>query len=259
MDTSNSFETVARYYDEAYGAKDELQDLAMFQEFAQRYGGPILEIGCGTGRVLVPIAQMGVEIDGIDLSKPMLSVLRKKLTAHRLESRLEQADMRSFDLGRRYRLVTIPFRAMQHMITAEDKLSALKRAKDHLGPDGRLIFDVAFPNYEALTSGFGKEYLDAEWSSQSEGGMTVRMFFRRDGYRKTDQVMLGTLLFRIYENDRVLREERQTLEMHFYSLPELEGYFAAAGLAIEQRYGSYDLKPLDENASQMVFVLKAAT
>ena len=257
MANSKSFETVARYYDEAYGAKNDLQDVAMFEGFARQYGGPILEIGCGTGRVLIPIAKMGIEIDGVDLSDSMLSVLREKLIIGNFKSRIQQGDMRSFKLGRKYKLITIPFRSLQHMITADDKLSALQRIKEHLAPEGRLIFDVASPNYESLTSGFGQEYLDSEWRSLSEGGKTVRMFFRRDGYRKIDQVMLGTLLFRVYEGEHIIREEEQSLEMHFFSLPELEGYFRASGLRIEQSFGSYDLKPLDENASQMVFVLKA--
>lgn len=257
MGNSKSFETVARYYDEAYGAKPELQDVTMFKDFARRFGGPILEIGCGTGRVLIPVAKMGLEIDGIDLSEPMLSVLREKLRKDNFKSQIQQADMRSFKLEKRYKLITIPFRSMQHMISSDDKLKALMTAKDHLSQDGRLIFDVAFPKYEALTSDFGKEYLDSEWKSESEGGRTTRMFFKRDGYRKKDQVMLGTLLFRVYDNEKVIKEEEQNLEMHFFSFPELEGYFKASGFAIEHVYGSYDLKPLEDNSSQMVFILKA--
>lgn len=256
MGNFNSFETVARYYDEAYGSKPMLQDITMFKEFARKFGGPVLEIGCGTGRVLVPIAQMGIEIDGIDLSEPMLSVLRSKLKKEEIKSHVQHGDMRSFRLEKKYNLVTIPFRSMQHMISCADKLMALQTAKEHLLPDGRLIFDVAFPNYDALNSGFGQEYLDSEWKSDSENGRITRMFFRRDGYRKIDQVMLGTLLFRVYENEKVVKEEQQKLEMHFFSLPELEGYFKATGLAVENSYGSYSLQPIDENSSQMIFVLK---
>lgn len=259
MENSKSFETVARYYDEAYRAKPELQDVAMYKDFALRFGGPILEVGCGTGRVLVPVAQTGLEIDGIDLSEPMLSVLREKLSKENIKSQVQHADMRSFALEKRYKLITIPFRSMQHMISSDDKLNALMIAKEHLSHNGRLIFDVAFPKYEALTLNFGQEYLDSEWKSELEGGKTTRMFFRRDGYRKKDQVMLGTLLFRVYDNEKVIKEEQQSLEMHFFSLPELEGYFKASGLKIEHTYGSYDLKPLEENSSQMIFVLKAAT
>jgi hypothetical protein len=186
----------------------------------------------------------------------MLSVLKGKIGEQK-KIRIQQGDMRSFRLNKKYRLVTIPFRSMQHMLTAEDKLNALQVAKSHLAADGRIIFDVAFPKYESLTSGFGQEFLDSEWKSASENGKMVRMYFRRDGYRKVDQVLKGTLVFRVYENDTVVREEFQSLEMHFFSLPELEGYFEASGLKIEECYGSYDLKPLDENASQMVFVLKA--
>lgn len=248
------FETVALYYDKAYSSEREKRAIEMYKTFAARFGGPVLEIGCGTGRVLLEIARMGTEIDGIDISKSMLSVLHSKLDAESLDCRIMQADMREFVMEKRYNLITIPFRSMQHMLTLEDRIDVIRSAKNHLREDGRLVFDVAFPNYEALASGFGQESLDAEWT---ESGRSVRMYFRRDGYCKIGQIMLGTLLFRVFDGNKILHEEKQSLEMHFFSLPELEACFMATGFSIEERYGSYNFEPLDEKASQMVFVLKA--
>ncbi|MBM3563173.1 MAG: class I SAM-dependent methyltransferase [Alphaproteobacteria bacterium] len=252
------FDTVAKYYDEAFGTAADLGDVEMYKSFARRFGGPVLEIGCGTGRVLKPIADMGIEIDGIDVSEAMISILKSKIADISPMPNICLGDMRRIELTKRYRLVTIPFRTLQHMITIEDKLQALAAAKNHLLDDGHLIFDVAFPNYESLASGFGEETLSAEWRAETKSDKFGRMFFRREGYCQKDQVMIGSLIFRLLDGDNVLNEEIQPLQMHFFSFPEIEALCNSARLEIEEFYGSYDLKPFEENSTQMVFVVKAS-
>ena len=83
------------------------------------------------------------------------------------------------------------------------------------------------------------------------------MFFRRDRYNKIQQVVDGTLIFREFDQQgKLLREELESLRLHFYSYPELVALFHLAGLEIEQEYGTYDLKPFDNDASVMIFVLQ---
>lgn len=258
MEPMPCFDVVAKYYDDAFGSAAAQHDVEMYKSFARRFGGPILEIGCGTGRILKPIADMGIEIDGIDVSETMVSILKSKIAGIIPVPNIYLGDMRSIELTRRYRLVTIPFRTLQHMITIEDKLHALVTAKSHLREGGRLIFDVAFPNYESLASGFGDECLAAEWRPETESDRVGRMFFRREGYRRKNQVMIGSLIFRLLDGDNVVNEEIQSLEMHFFSLPELEALCKSVKLEIEEFYGSYDLKPFEENSTQMVFVAKAS-
>ncbi|MBV8313756.1 MAG: class I SAM-dependent methyltransferase [Planctomycetaceae bacterium] len=103
-DTERSFyEATARHYDPAYAADRRLNDLAFWLELAGRRGGPILEVACGTGRVLLPIARSGVPIDGVDLSPEMLGVLKAKLAREPEEVRcrvaLHEGDIRELRLG----------------------------------------------------------------------------------------------------------------------------------------------------------------
>jgi len=122
----------AKYYDEAYATKEDIEDLAFYVDIAKADGGPVLELACGTGRVLLPIARQGIEIHGVDNSPAMLNVLRKHLQTELEEVRkrasVSGGDMRTFRLGRKYPLVTMPFRPMQHMHTLEDQVAALKTA-----------------------------------------------------------------------------------------------------------------------------------
>jgi len=131
----NSYNVAAKYYDGAYAAMN-LADAPFYADLAREIGGPVLEIGCGTGRVLLPIARQGIEIYGIDNSAPMLEVLRENLAHENADVRsrvaLHTGDMREFRLQRTFPLVTIPFRPMQHMFTLADQVAALKSAAAHL-------------------------------------------------------------------------------------------------------------------------------
>ena len=152
----------SEFYDhmEAYSSRP---DVGFFVELAQESRGPVLEVGCGTGRVLIPTARAGVEIVGLDLSPSMLAVCREGLAAEPAEVQarvqLVEADMRDFDLGREFALATIPFRPFQHLTTVEDQIACLHAIHRHLRPGGRLVLDIFNPYLPALV----EEARLAEW------------------------------------------------------------------------------------------------
>src|SRR5437588_8094896 len=137
---TDTYAVSAKYYDQAYGAKQDLADLPFYLDLARQIGRPVLELACGTGRVLLPIARQGVAIHGVDNSGPMLRRLEEKLRQESKDVRelvsIFTGDMRTFRSNRKYRLVIIPFRPLQHMYTVEDQLAALKTAAFHLDEDG---------------------------------------------------------------------------------------------------------------------------
>jgi len=131
-------------------------DVEFYVAEAQRAGSPVLELGCGTGRILVPVAQAGVEIVGLDRAPSMLAVARDKVGKLPPETRrriaLIEADMRDFDLGRRFTLAMIPYRAFLHLLTVEDQLRALRRIHDHLVDGGRLVLNIFDPSLEIIVA-----------------------------------------------------------------------------------------------------------
>lgn len=143
----------ARYYDFTPGVPG---DVRFYVKEAQRYGSPVLELGCGTGRVLIPTAKAGISIVGLDRSPDMLAVAREKVAALGAEVegrvRLVEGDMRSFSFGERFNLITIPFRAFLHLMTGEDQRAALHCIRDHLAADGRLIFNIFDPKIEIIAA-----------------------------------------------------------------------------------------------------------
>ena len=124
-----AFPFVAEFYDDTV-PYNERGDVAFFVEASGAAGGKTLEIGCGTGRVLIPTARAGFEIVGMDLSTVMLDICRAKLVQEPPEVqqrvRLEIADMRDFDMDEQFGLVTLPFRPFQHLETVEDQMSCLE-------------------------------------------------------------------------------------------------------------------------------------
>src|SRR5437764_13997664 len=127
MSPVDTYHIIAKYYDGAYAAKQDLVDLPFYIDLAEQSRGPVLEIACGTGRVLLPIARRGIEIRGVDNSLPMLDVLKANLAREPQQVRqritVQEGDMRTFRLNRKFPLVTISFRPMQHMFTVEDQVS----------------------------------------------------------------------------------------------------------------------------------------
>ena len=108
--------------------------LDFYVALAREANGPVLDIACGTGRILLPCLQAGVDIEGLDLFEPMLKTLRAKAAALGLSPRLHQADMSDFSLPRRYALVMIPFNAFIHNMTQEAQIRCLQLCREHCCP-----------------------------------------------------------------------------------------------------------------------------
>jgi SAM-dependent methyltransferase len=131
-------------------------DVEFYLDSAQRFGGPILELGTGTGRVSIPLAEDGHEVVGLDLSAAMLDLSAARLRERpELASRvrLVEGDMTNFDLGQRFRLALVPARSFQHVITPEGQRATLSCIRRHLVPGGYLILDLFDPKFETLFDG----------------------------------------------------------------------------------------------------------
>jgi len=260
----DTYHVIAKYYDGAYAAKQDLVDLPFYLELAEQSRGPVLEIACGTGRVLLPIARKGIEVCGVDNSQPMLQVLQENLAAEAPEIRqritVHEGDMRSFRLSRKFPLVMIPFRPMQHMFTVEDQVAALKTAAAHLTDTGVLAFDVFYPKFEMIWARVGEEVAEMEWTPPSDPTRTVRRFFRKDSVDKIHQIFNFTFIFRTYErtgqNESLVLEETESFRLCYYTYPHLRALFLLAGLEPVAEYGSFSKAALDNQAEQMIFLLR---
>lgn len=251
------YELSARYYDQAYAAKSDLVDEGFYLGLAEDLGGNVLEVGCGTGRILLPTARQGSRVHGLDKSPSMLSVLRRKIAQEPSDVRqriaVHEGDMRTFELADRFRLITIPFRAIQHMYTLDDQLAALRNVALHLEPEGRFVFDVFFPKLDRIWAGVGEEVHELEWDTGD--GHVIRRAFLKEEINKVDQWFRGRFIFRTYQGDELVRTEEASIQMAYMTYPQCHALFRLAGLRLVDEWGSFERTPLDNDAEQMIFAL----
>src|SRR5258708_3162352 len=180
----DSYNLSAQHYDQVYAEKPSLEDVPFYLDLARRIGGPVLELACGTGRVLLPIARAGIAIHGVDNSLPMLNALGNNLKREAKDVRelvsVVRGDIRTFRSNTKYPLVIIPFRPLQHMFTVDDQIAALKTAAFHLEDDGLFAFDLFYPRHDLIFSGIGEEKLELEWADPSDSTKLVRRFSRKE-------------------------------------------------------------------------------
>ena len=249
MDSTGGYQEytfIADLYDHVVPYRNR-PDVTFFVEAASDSGGPVLELGCGTGRVLIPTAREGIEIVGLDLSYAMLDRCRERLLQERQEvqerARLVLADMRDFELGQDFKLITIPFRPFQHLTTINDQLSCLRSIHKHLVDEGRLVLDIFNPSLESLTrNDIGEELAEEPEFTMPDGRRVVRKhkIVARDPF---NQIIDVELIYYVTHPDG--REERlvHSFPMRYLFRFEVEHLLARSGFGIEHVYADYDKKP----------------
>ena len=225
---------LARNYDALYGVmRDPSGDAAFYRELAVEARGTVLELGCGTGRVLLPIAALGIPCVGVDASPAMLAALRAKRPPANLEVVLGR--MESFDLDeRRFRLVTCPFRAFQHLLDIPSQLATLANVRRHLAPGGAFAFDVFDPKLALLTAPADTERLEATFTI--DGVETKR--FGRARFDQEAQILEVTFRF-----EPAQRDGNSTVRLRWFHRYELEHLLARAGFTDLTFFGGFDRRP----------------
>ena len=249
---------LAAIYDAVYAGRD---DTAFWQTMAAAAdGGPILELGCGTGRVLVPLARAGVEITGLDLSAEMLERCRARIAGEPPEVRervqLVAADMTTFDLGRRFASIICPFAGFQQLLTVDQQLGCLERCRAHLLPRGRLVLDLPNPDpapAEYARDGLGNEEPAVQLVDWTDG-RRIRWWMTVIGYDRALQCNECEVTYEIVEADKVTRRLTETIFLRYTFRYELEHLLFRAGFRLAALYGDYDCSPLGDESPALIVV-----
>ena len=232
------------------------RDVDFYVEQAKAASGPVLELGCGTGRILVPIARAGCTIAGVDSSSQMLARCKEKLAAEAatVQARvtLQQRDIRDFALGAKYALIIAPFRVVQQLARIDDQLRFLVAVARHLAPTGRFIFDVFNPRFDALTSADGVEREDTP-ELRLPDGRRLRRSARVARVRWIDQVSETELIYYVGDKRYV-----QAFDMRWYLAAELQHLLARGGFRVRAMYGDFGRGPLADGSPDIVTIAERA-
>ena len=245
----------ADIYDQVYAYLT--YDIPFYVQQALASGGPVLELGCGTGRVALAIAEAGIDVTGVDISPRMVEAARRKSDAAKLSGTLEfhDADMRSVRLGRRFPLVLLPFRSFQSMLTVEDQQEALATVAEHLAPGGVLAMDVFVPDVAQLAEDAAVPFhvRDVE---QPESGHTF-VVWGQNGWDAVTQVNSARLIIEELDpGGTMLQRFYREFDLRYTFRYELEHLLRLCGFTPETLYGDFDGGPVTEESEDLVVLAR---
>jgi SAM-dependent methyltransferase len=218
----SSYDAIAGLYDP--WSRSVTEDVDFYVAEARKAGGPVVELGVGTGRIAVPTALAGVPVIGVDSSRAMLDVCLSRAKTARIAQLLDLrvGDLRRPPVTERVRLVTSPFRALLHLESDDDRLRALAAARELLEPGGLLVFDVFAPSEQDV------QETNARWLQREPG-----IWERADWDLERRELALS-----------VRGDSGETTMVLWWASPsEWRGLLEEAGFEVVACYGWFDMTP----------------
>lgn len=238
-------------------------DVKFYQDYARQSSGEILELGCGTGRTLIPCAETGAKITGIDMSDSMLAVCRANIAQlpEEIRARIEilKMDMRAINFERQFDLVTVPFRAFLHLNTAEDQKRCLTGICDHLKAGGRFILDIFNPSLHYLTSRLGQEIGDEE-EFEMPGYPKIKRRYQLNSVDYFNQTLDTEMTYYVTRSDGKSERLVHSFRLRYIYRFEAEYLLNKCGFKIEDIFGNYERSPYGETAypGELIIVARKA-
>lgn len=239
-----------RHYDALMGDYAGGAELQFYLHQIAAAGGPVLELGCGTGRLTIPIAEDGVDITGLDLSGAMLALAEEKARRANVSIPWIQADFRDFQLMRRFALAFIPINSFAHLSAREDQEAFLACARRHLTPEGRLVIAYFNPSLEILTRDPRRRYTVGEYYHPDGSGRVIVTESNR--YDRASQI--NHIEWHYQQEGRP--EQVRALPMRIFYPQELKSMLYYNGFEVESIYGDYDGSPFQSDASHQLLVCR---
>jgi SAM-dependent methyltransferase len=235
-------------------------DIDFYLQYCVTAKGPILELGCGTGRILLPAAEAGCQITGLDISKHMLAQCQRKLqrNSSAIQNRVQlvQSDMTTFDLAESFQLSIIPFHAFQHVIAADDQLACLRRINRHLSTGGHLILDVFQVNLKWINNPRATEESEDFAEQDLPDGRRLRRTSRVAAFHPADQVNDVEMIYHLTSLDGTTERIVQAFPFRYFFRYEMEHLLGRCGFKAVDLFGNFDRSPLADNSPEMIFVAK---
>jgi SAM-dependent methyltransferase len=237
-------------------------DMEWYRGLSQQQGSPILELGAGTGRIVIPLAEQGFEVHAIEQDPRMYTALEDHIS--RLEEAVRRrikpitADMRSFELEDRFRLIQIPYRAFLHNLAREDQLACLLCCRRHLQAEGILSFNVFHPSLEFMSRNHGAHRgvwrINSE-SDHPEGGVVV--YSEANLYDTASQRVSSRHRYEHFnESGRLVDVFYQRLELAYLYPGDLRDLLHRAGFSDVEIYGGFDRRPFSTDGEELVVVAR---
>ena len=250
---SATYDKFARFYDLEYGHKEN--DIDFYLDMAEEFGGPVLEIGVGTGRIAIPMVEEGFQVTGIDNSAEMIKVAQEylaELPENSFENlRLFQQDMKELNLEQKFPLCIIPFRAFLHNLTQKDQLATLEKIYQHLEPGGILAFDLFVPLYSVISNDEWLDDIEEDELAIENSGVTISTFVK---HNPVEQLMEIQNTYKSKSSSGQQEICDATMTYRYVFRYEMEALLTAAGFDTLHVWGGFEQQEYDFNSGIMVFI-----
>ena len=226
-------------------------DLPFWLAFARAGKGPFLDLACGTGRVLIPLLEAGLDGDGLDAADRMLARCAVKAREAGKQPALVRGDMCEFRMPRKYARALCAFNAFAHLLDTEAQLAALRCVREHLAPGGAFAIDLGYARPEIWSVKPGQRVLEGEFAHPSR---PTRLYLYD---RRTMDALAQTQHSQIEIEERdlhgnLMRTQISHTDLRWTHRFELELLFRAAGYSRWEIHGGFEREPLAANSQQMI-------
>lgn len=250
----SNYDSIAPFYDIEHILFAE--DLDMYRNFAELYGGKILELACGSGRLLVPLANDGYTLTGVDTSAAMLAVAHQALadagTSERCQ--LVQQDMCTFQLQEKFRLAIIALGSFGHILTRQRQRQALAAIRRHLSTGACFVLDISNEDARYMEHLSGQLLHQGTW--QQKDGSYVTHFIS-PASSKTQHLLDLTHFYDVYQQGESIQRTVSQTGLYLFERNEAEFLLEQAGFHIKDVYGNYDFAPYEHESPRMIFITEA--
>ena len=225
-----------------YGKKRRAE---FYSNEAQRINGNILELGCGTGDIVIALAQRGIDVTGLDISNRMLDRAAMKLAKEpqeiRSRAKLIHGDMETFDIPDQFSGIFMPYGTLLHLTSSEALDNCFRNIFAHLRPSGELIFDVLFPDPVYLGSVSGKGLRGFKFASEIDIPDGSCQAYVHEDYEAITQLLTGTFRYELLNSCReVTKTWYRTLTLRVVSPEELRLHLLFSGFSAIKIWGGFE-------------------
>lgn len=235
-----------------YDMQNDMEDVEFYLDLLQEYGGPALDAGCGTGRLLLAFAREGFECAGFDTSEEMLNIARRKfaLESPEVQDRVDisYGDMRDFQLNKKFNVAMFGCNTFQHLLTNDEQDQALQRVREHLTDEGRLFIqtnNIKFHEHEPdVLYHRGREF-------NSDTKEWVDSFYSYHYFQHV-QIQQFTLLLDVNGEDGAVKRKQIILNLRWIYPPEIDRLLKANGFELEAFYGDFQKNPVTRDSPWII-------
>jgi SAM-dependent methyltransferase len=249
------YATIARYYDAEH--TDKSDDLQLYSNLAEASGGPILDVGCGTGRVMFHLAQAGHDTHGIESEESMLERAQHKLAMMphlRDHLHIYHGDVLTYDLGHDYALMMLSYNVMMHFHEQERQIALLKTLRGCIADDGLLVIDLPNAGETVASQDNDNITLERTFLDTDSGHMVMQQ--ATSVLDRVEQLMQVTWIYDEITGDGSLKRTVAPVLFRYFFFPELKLLLERAGFEVDTVYGDADMGPFEDGCERMIVLAR---